>query len=221
MRIYISGAMSHVPEFNFPKFFEVDAWLQSLQHQPINPAAHDLETYPNMRSWPGYAAGDPALCPEFDLRSALEWDMEQILRHSDAILVLDGWTQSKGARLEVVCALAIHLPIYDERLKEIHPSIIIDLERKETILEEAARLVDGDRQAAYGHPLDDYTRTAKIWGAILGTEVTPEKALLCMIGVKISREAHKPKRDNRVDGCGYWRCLDKVYDEKERRQTKS
>lgn len=37
----------------------------------------------------------------------------------------------------------------------------------ETILQEAQRLVHGDRQGSYGHPLDDYTRTGTMWGAIL------------------------------------------------------
>ncbi len=74
----------------------------------------------------------------------------------------------------------------------------------ETILEEAQRLVHGDRQASYGHPYDDFTRTGKMWAAILGLpEVTPEQVALCMCAVKISRQCNAPKRDNMTDLAGY------------------
>ena len=42
-----------------------------------------------------------------------------------------------------------------------------------------------------------------MWSAILGQEVTPAQVGLCMIAVKVSRECHKPKRDNLVDIAGY------------------
>lgn len=80
----------------------------------------------------------------------------------------------------------------------------------ETVLEEAGRLVYGDRQEAYGHPADDYERTALIWSAILGFPVTAKQAALCMVGVKLSREAHRPGRDNRVDGAGYFAVCDRI-----------
>jgi len=67
----------------------------------------------------------------------------------------------------------------------------------------------------YGHPYEDFSRTAKIWSAILGIEVTPQQAILCMIAVKISRECHRPKRDNRVDIAGYAEALDMVVNYRE------
>jgi hypothetical protein len=73
----------------------------------------------------------------------------------------------------------------------------------ETILEEANRLVHGDRQNDYGHPFHDFSRTAKMWSAILGVEVTPAQVGLCMCALKISRECNKPKRDNLTDLAGY------------------
>ena len=81
---------------------------------------------------------------------------------------------------------------------------------RESILHEAHTLVHGDRGQDYGHPYEDFSRTAKIWSAILGIEVTPQQAILCMIAVKISRECHLPKRDNRVDIAGYAEALDMV-----------
>lgn len=88
-----------------------------------------------------------------------------------------------------------------------------------TILEEAQSLVYGDRQAAYGHPLDDFSRTAKMWAAILGCEVTPEQVGLCMCVVKISRQLNRPKRDNLVDLAGYAATVELVLDEKHKRAT--
>ncbi len=82
--------------------------------------------------------------------------------------------------------------------------------QKGSILFEARNLVHGDRGEDYGHPFHDFSRTAKIWSAILGVDVTPEQVALCMIGVKISRECHRPKRDNRVDIAGYAEALDMV-----------
>src|ERR1051326_3758220 len=85
-----------------------------------------------------------------------------------------------------------------------------------TVLEEADLLTNGERIQDYGHPLDDYNATAKIWSGILAhklkVDITPEEAVLCMVGVKLSRESRKHKRDNLVDGCGYLRCIEKIKD---------
>src|SRR5512146_40911 len=88
----------------------------------------------------------------------------------------------------------------------------------EPITHEAHRLVSGDRQGDYGHPLDDMTRTGRMWAAILGLpEVTAEQVALCMVAVKLSRQCNKPKRDNLVDGCGYLETIDMMRQERARR----
>lgn len=76
------------------------------------------------------------------------------------------------------------------------------------ILQEAGKLVHGDRQADYGHPAIDWARTAKIWSAILGVDISPQKAIMCMVGLKLSRECSHHKRDNLVDICGYTHILE-------------
>ena len=73
-----------------------------------------------------------------------------------------------------------------------------------SVLAEAESLVHGDRGEDYGHPIDDFTRTGRLWGAILGIDdVAPHLVGLCMAGLKISREVNGHKLDNLVDLAGY------------------
>ena len=88
---------------------------------------------------------------------------------------------------------------------------------EETVLEEAQRLIVGDRNLSYDHPYDNFTRIAQVWTAILGIKITPEQVGLCMVGVKLAREAYQPKRDNLVDGAGYFGTIQMVRDERARR----
>lgn len=81
----------------------------------------------------------------------------------------------------------------------------------QSILDEAKALTSGDRNRDYGHPADDYGRTAAMWSAILGVEVTARQAILCMVAVKISRLCHSPDhRDSVVDVAGYADCYQRV-----------
>ena len=89
----------------------------------------------------------------------------------------------------------------------------------ETILQEASRLVHGDRGESYGHPIDDFQRTADLFNTMRGTFLTAEDVALFMICVKLSREANKHKRDNLTDLCGYAETYMMVKDERYRRET--
>jgi len=89
----------------------------------------------------------------------------------------------------------------------------------------------GDRSAAYGPPSSDFRAMGRISGAILERWLESKGLVLCDSGgrkpvdfpdieprivalvqqaVKLSRESALPKRDNRVDGIGYWLCADRV-----------
>ena len=92
------------------------------------------------------------------------------------------------------------------------------------ILDEANQLTSGKRNEDYGDPGPDWDTAAAIWTAILhhagllptGWCITARQAILCMIAVKMVREAHGHKRDNLTDIAGYARCLSIVMgDERE------
>lgn len=72
---------------------------------------------------------------------------------------------------------------------------------------EADQLVNGDRQADYGSPRENYNGIAKVWSGLLAPilkrDITPEEAALMMVGLKLQRQAMKHKRDNLVDAHGY------------------
>jgi len=80
---------------------------------------------------------------------------------------------------------------------------------KETVLDEAKRLVYGDREGDYGHPREDFGCTAALWTewlrrrGFLDVSLEPCDVAAMMVLLKVSREAHKSKRDNLVDMAGY------------------
>lgn len=180
--IYLAGPMTGYPQFNYPAFHSAAKRLRAQGYEVLNPAETD--------------GGDTSKPWAYYMRKDLV-----MLSKADGVAVLPGWRHSKGASLEVHIAQELGMPVVDaETLEPI----------SESILEEAHRLVHGDRGEDYGHPYDDFSRTAKIWSAILGVDVTPQQVALCMVGLKISREVHRPKRDNRVDGAGYFETLNMV-----------
>ena len=92
---------------------------------------------------------------------------------------------------------------------------------KESILQEAQRLIHGDRNASYGHPLDNHSTTAEMVTAFLRRKYGPQVPALdaedvCWFNVlqKVSREANVHKRDNGVDICGYAGNVEMIRDER-------
>jgi hypothetical protein len=80
---------------------------------------------------------------------------------------------------------------------------------------EAYELIVGPRQDAYSHPTEDYARTADIFNAITGLQITKEEAILFMVAVKLSRLYFEMKTDqwvpdNTRDAVGYLGCLHMV-----------
>ena len=83
---------------------------------------------------------------------------------------------------------------------------------KQSILVEAARLVDTDRANDYGDPRDDFKRIATIWSTLLenklNTDLTSDEVGAMMIALKLSRSVYNKKRDNWIDIAGYAHCAD-------------
>jgi hypothetical protein len=89
---------------------------------------------------------------------------------------------------------------------EIAPNVASDAPRG-SVLVEAQGLVHGDRNVQYGPPASEYKRTAGMVNALLGHKLKepllPEEIAYIMGCVKLSRQIHRPKRDNMVDWAGY------------------
>lgn len=121
-------------------------------------------------------------------------------------------------------ALAVGIS-HDDRARASRHDAASSLPTPESTLAEADRLVNGPRQESYGHPLDNFTNIARLWQAYLDNQgradadftLMAEDVALMMDLLKVAREAEHPKRDNRVDGPGYWATLDLVVQERARR----
>lgn len=97
MKIYISGPMRGIPEFNFPAFHAAAARLRVLGHEVINPAELDAAT--NTTGW---------VFEDF-----IQRDFDVILsQRVEAIALLDGWQKSQGATMELNLMRGLKRDVY-------------------------------------------------------------------------------------------------------------
>jgi len=88
MTVYISGPISGRPDFNRPAFARAANRLRLWGHDPVSP--FDTSPYHPDKSWLDYMLDDiPAMLK------------------CEAVAVLPGWLRSRGARIEVLLALAL------------------------------------------------------------------------------------------------------------------
>lgn len=79
-----------------------------------------------------------------------------------------------------------------------------ELTSRRKALNEAADLVDGDRNKDYGEPADNFGRIADLWSVVIGSKVTATEVALMLALVKAARLVHQPDhRDSWVDLAGY------------------
>lgn len=86
-----------------------------------------------------------------------------------------------------------------------HPVMdrVIGRDRKK-IMKAAADLMDGERAKDYGDAFEMHRRIAAGWSEILGVNVEPHEAALCMAWLKIARLVETPSHeDSYVDGVAY------------------
>ena len=100
---YIAGPMRGIKDFNFPAFDAVAKAARRNGYTIFSPAEHDRES--------GFDETQNDL-EGFDLKAALRWDIEAILK-SDEILLLPNWRASSGVAIELVVARAIGIPVYE------------------------------------------------------------------------------------------------------------
>jgi hypothetical protein len=101
---------THVVSFNFPAFHEAAKGLREQGWSVFNPAEVDEA---NGHDFTGYTGHENLSEYGFNLRDALGADLDFITRRADAVAVLPGWENSKGARAEVATARALGLPVFD------------------------------------------------------------------------------------------------------------
>ena len=90
-RVYVSGPMTGMPDLNFPAFRAASRKLRDLGFRVVNPAD---STANEGKTW--------AECLTNDLRNLLA---------CDAVVLLPGWSKSKGARLERSVAQRVEMPV--------------------------------------------------------------------------------------------------------------
>jgi hypothetical protein len=111
MRTYIAGKMRGVKLYNFPAFDAAAADLRSHGIEVVSPAeldraaGFDPVNLPDDWDW-------STLPEDFALRHAAERDLSAILK-CDAIHLLPGWQESKGARAERAVAEWIGLGVFE------------------------------------------------------------------------------------------------------------
>lgn len=95
MKIYIAGPMTGLPEYNHAAFSDAAAKLRYRGHEVINP--HELNSHELGYPWEFY----------------MKRDIQKLVE-CDAIYLLNGWMESRGATLERHIAMALGIDIYYE-----------------------------------------------------------------------------------------------------------
>lgn len=107
--VYIAGPMRGYKHFNFPTFDEAQVRLEAAGFEVINPAEMDRQcgedpyTYPDDFDWAG------STLTTCTVREVFLRDTSVICRDADAIYLLPGWEDSKGAQAELALAKALGL----------------------------------------------------------------------------------------------------------------
>lgn len=72
------------------------------------------------------------------------------------------------------------------------------------ILEQAAHVITGPRQEAYGRPQENFQRIADLWSAYYDSQFTQQDVAIMMILLKVGRITEAgATEDTLVDICGY------------------
>jgi hypothetical protein len=97
MKLYVSGPMTGIKDFNYPAFTLACRVLRECGHDVVSPheVAHLDNGVAGSLSWKDYLKGDLA-----------------VLLPCAGIVLLPGWSASRGAKLELATALALEMHVY-------------------------------------------------------------------------------------------------------------
>lgn len=93
MRVYVAGPMTAIPEYNYPAFYQAKEILETIGLDVQIP---------------------PELCPQqdgFTYTDYFKADIEGMLT-CEILVLLPGWTQSPGARAEMILGATMGMPTY-------------------------------------------------------------------------------------------------------------
>lgn len=197
--VYLSGPMTGYDHLNEPEFVRVAGQIRDSGLTVYSPIEHPIIAAHTTNNPDGY-------------RYYLPPDVQAVCK-SRAIALLKGWSASKGAQIELAVARAIGMPVLDAYTLE-----------PLTIDQEAHAYVHGARRNTYGHPLDDYGRTAALVSIRLADylkrPLDAEACVAFMQMVKISRLTQSPDHlDSQVDLIGYTLCDALIREERKRREA--
>jgi hypothetical protein len=91
MKVYISGPMTGIPEWNFPAFNMAAEDVKAMGHEAVNPADLNGENQ--------------------DWHACLRNDIKHLC-DCDAVVLLSGWENSQGAMLELQLAHRLGLKVF-------------------------------------------------------------------------------------------------------------
>jgi len=111
--------MRGYPKFNFPAFMEAASVLRKMGHEVFNPAERDLSKYDESVVSSPTGNLKTAERRGFNLREALSADLKWVCLKAEAVVLLPGWENSKGAGAEKATAHAIGIPVllYEDLVK--------------------------------------------------------------------------------------------------------
>lgn len=111
-KYYLAGPMSGIPQYNFPKFERIAKELRQAGYEIISPAELDSDAIRTeaLASDDGKIDGQLPVDNKTLKIGGETWgqilgrDVRVIADEADGVVVMDGWENSKGARLEVFVA---------------------------------------------------------------------------------------------------------------------
>ena len=84
--------------------------------------------------------------------------------------------------------------------------------KRSNILYEAESIVNGERNSAYGNPVDNFRKIAALLSSYTGHDYSAHDVAIMMILLKVARtQSGTGSMDNYIDIAGYAACAGEIY----------